>query len=100
MLAITSRNKDTRTFRYGSNQLRYSLIHVLITFAVLLFLNIYCAQMCYRLFYQTKEVSMDEKAQVVASAVAEQGVLNPDTAAAAVLLNISTGNSLPAMATD
>lgn len=61
------------------------MIHVLITFAVMLFLNIYCANMSYRLFYQTKETSMGEKVQVVASAVAEQSVLNPDTAAAAVI---------------
>ena len=84
-MAITSKNKKRKPYRYGSNQFRYSILHVLITFAVMLFLNVYCANMCYRLFYQTKEASMDEKAQVVASAVAEQGVLNPDTAAAAVL---------------
>ena len=84
-MAITSRNKERKPIRYGSNQFRYSIFHVLITFAVMLFLNIYCANMSYRLFYQTKETSMDEKVQVVASAVAEQGVLNSDTAAAAVI---------------
>ena len=83
-MAIISRNKEGGTLRYGTNQFRYSMIHVLITFAVLLFLNIYCNNMSYRLFYQTKEASMDEKAQVAASAVAEQRVLNTDTAAAAV----------------
>ena len=84
-MAITSKNKERKPIRYGSNQFRYSIFHVLITFAVMLFLNIYCANMSYRLFYQTKETSMDEKVQVVASAVAEQGVLNSDTAAAAVI---------------
>ena len=84
-MVITSRNKKGGTLRYGSNQFRYSIIHVLITFAVMLFLNVYCANMSYRLFYQTKQDSMDEKAQVVASAVAEQGVLNADNAAEAVI---------------
>lgn len=83
-MAIISENKNSGTFRYGSNQLRYSFIHVLITFAVLLFLNLYCSYMSHKLFYQTKEVSMQEKAQVVASNVGEQSVLNRDTAAAAV----------------
>ena len=83
MLAITSRNKERANLRYGSNQFRYSIFHVLITFAVLLFLNVYCANMSYRLFYQTKQASMGEKAQVVAATVAEQGVLNEDTAATA-----------------
>lgn len=81
---ITSRNKDGGPLRYGSNQLRYSMIHVLITFAVLMFLNLYCSYMSHRLFYLTKEVSMQEKTQMVASQVAEQSVLNSDTAAAAV----------------
>ena len=83
-MAITLRNKEGGAIRHGTYQLRYSLIHVLVTFAVLVFLNLYCSYMSYRLFYQTKEVSMQEKAQVVASAVAEQSVLNADTAAAAV----------------
>ena len=60
------------------------MFHVLITFAVLCFLNLYCARMSHQLFYQTKEVSMQEKLQVVASSVVEQSVLNADTALAAV----------------
>ena len=56
------------------------MIHVLITFAVLVFLNLYCAYMSYRLFYETKEISMQEKVQVVASTLADQRVLNADTA--------------------
>ena len=47
---------------------------------MLFFLNLYCTAMSHRLFYQTKEIAMREKAQMVASAVAEQNVLNPDTA--------------------
>ena len=60
------------------------MIHVLMTFAVLFFLNLYCTSMSHKLFYQTKEVSMKEKVQMVASIVGEQSVLNRDTAAAAV----------------
>ena len=51
---------------------------------MLFFLNLYCTAMSHRLFYQTKEIAMREKAQMVASAVAEQNVLNPDTARAAM----------------
>ena len=60
------------------------MFHVLITFAVLCFLNLYCARISHKLFYQTKEVSMQEKLQVVAASVADQSVLNADTALAAV----------------
>ena len=80
---IISRNNSGERLRYGSNQMRYSLIHVLITFCVLMVLNLYCSHMSHKLFYQTKEASMKEKAQVVASTVAEQSVLNAETAAAA-----------------
>ena len=51
---------------------------------MLFFLNLYCTAMSHRLFFQPKEIAMREKAQMVASAVAEQNVLNPDTARAAM----------------
>ncbi len=84
MLAITSKNKAYRTLPYGTNQFRYSIIHVLVTVVVLLAMNVYCNSTCYRLFYQTKKASMEEKAQVAASTIAEQRVLNVTTASAAV----------------
>lgn len=60
------------------------MFHVLITFAVLCFLNLYSARMSHKLFYQPKEIAMQEKIQTVAGNVVEQSVLNPDTALAAV----------------
>ncbi len=83
-MVIISKNKRSGRIRYGSNQFRYSSIHVAITFVVMVFLNLYSSDMCHRLFYQTKELAMQEKTQLVASTVAEQNVLNADTAQAAV----------------
>lgn len=87
-MAIISRNNEQtetdKVLRYSSSLARYSVFFLLITCAVLVFLNVYSASMSYRLFYQTKQSSMGEKAQMVSAAVAEQTVLNADTAAAAV----------------
>lgn len=54
---------------------------MLITFLVLLFLNVYCSSSSQQLFDKSKETSMKEKAQIVASAISEEDVLNADTAA-------------------
>ena len=47
--------------RYTNSQLRYALIYVLITFGVLLFLNIYCSKINQDLFCKNKESAMVEK---------------------------------------
>ncbi len=57
---------------------------MLITFLVLVFLNIYCSFSSQKLFDKSKETSMKEKAQLVASAVAEEDILNSDTAAGVI----------------
>lgn len=56
----------------------------MITFLVLLFLNIYTSKVNQRLFYESKEVAMLEKAQLAAAAIADLEVLNPAAAASAV----------------
>lgn len=60
------------------------MIYVLITFVVLLFLNIYCSDSSQTLFYQSKQASMEDKAQLVAAAIGEQEVVNSDTVAAVI----------------
>ena len=60
------------------------MIYVFITFAVLLFLNVYCSGASQKLFYQSKEVSMLEKCQLAATEIAGLEVLNPTSAASAV----------------
>ena len=56
------------------------MIHVLITLLVLVILNIYSSESAQQLFYQSKEVSMKEKTQLVASAISQEDVLNASTA--------------------
>ena len=56
----------------------------MITFLVLLFLNIYTSKVNQRLFYESKEVAMLDKAQLAAAAIADLEVLNPGTAASVI----------------
>ena len=79
-MAIISKNKEPKFFRYGSNLFRFGMIHVLITFLVLVFLNIYCSNSAQQLFYRSKEVSMQEKAQLVASAISQEDLLSASSA--------------------
>ena len=77
-MVITSRNKSG-DIRLKSNQFRYGMIYVLITLAVLIFLNIYCSKTSQKLFYQSKQTSMQEKVQLVAASIADQDILSPQS---------------------
>ncbi len=82
-MAITSKNN--RVFpRHGNTQFRYSVIYVLITFLVLLFLNIYTSRTSQKLFYQSKEASMVEKCLMVASDVEQLDAWNYSTISEAI----------------
>ncbi len=83
-MAIISENDRIKTRRYGNTQLRYALIYVCITFAVLLFLNIYTSGTSQKLFYQNKQTSMIEKCLLASSEIANLEVLNPSSATQAV----------------
>ena len=80
MAIISVKKKSDR--RYRRSQIQYAIIYVVITFAVLAFLNIYCSAASQKLFYQGKESSMIEKAQLAATEVASLEVLNPTNASA------------------
>ena len=82
---ITSRN-NKRALRYGSNQLRFAAIFILLTVTVMLFLNVYCSRTSQKLFYRSKHTAMMDKILMVSSAVGDQEVLNPDTARSAIEL--------------
>lgn len=82
-MAITSASKP-KTVRYVGTQFRYALLYVIITFAVLLFLNVYCSNMSQELFYKSKEASMIEKCQLTAAEISALEVINPTTTAGAV----------------
>ena len=84
MLAITSENKPRVPIQYKSSQFRYALTYAVITFFVLLFLNIYSSEVSQKLFYNSKETSMIEKCQLAADEIASLEVINSSTVAGAV----------------
>lgn len=55
------------------------MTYVVITFVVLLILNIYCANISHMLFYQSKETAMIEKCQLASDEIATLEVLNSAT---------------------
>ncbi len=79
MLAIISVNNPLRRQSYGITQFRYALVYILITFVVLVFLNIYTASTSQALFYQNKESAMIEKCLLTASKIANLDILNAST---------------------
>ena len=84
MLAITSRNNAQPTGNYTNSQLRYALIYVLITFAVLLFLNIYTFKLNQQGFYNSKESAMMEKCQLAATEIGDLEVINGTTVSSSI----------------
>ncbi len=83
-MAITSESKPKRLSQYKSTHFRYALTYVLITFFVLLFLNIYSFQASQALFYKNKETSMIERCHLAAAEIADLEVLNNTTVTGAV----------------
>ena len=55
------------------------MTYVVVTFIVLLILNIYCSSVSQMVFYQSKEASMIEKCQLASDEIATAEVLNPST---------------------
>ena len=82
-MAIISESKNRALRKYRNTQLRYAIVYVVITFVVLLFLNIYCSNTSQNLFYRSKEKALVEKCLIAASDIANLDVLNTTTAAAA-----------------
>lgn len=70
--------------RYGSAQFRYAVIYVLITFVVLLFLNIYCSRTSHEILYKGKETAMVERCLLIASDISDFEVLNTDNIGAVI----------------
>ena len=76
IISVTKRN----AFRgYGNTQFRYAMTYVVITFVVLLFLNIYCSKISQRVFFVGKESSMLEKCLLASDEIAKLDVLNTST---------------------
>ena len=83
-MAITSKNRPGKLIQYKSTHFRYALTYVVLTFAVLLFLNIYSSRISQKVFYNSKEASMIERCQLAATQIAELDVLNQNTISDAV----------------
>lgn len=69
---------------YGSTQFRYAMTYVVITFVVLLFLNVYCSITCQKAFFESKKSAMTEKCLLAADEIAMLDILNPTTVTAVV----------------
>ncbi|MBQ7129475.1 MAG: HAMP domain-containing protein [Oscillospiraceae bacterium] len=78
-MVIISEPKKKSFRGYGNTQFLYAMTYVVITFVVLLILNIYCSSVSQMLFYQSKEASMIEKCQLASDEIATAEVLNPST---------------------
>ena len=83
-MAIISKNESPIQNRYTNSQLRYALVYVVITFLVLLLLNLYCSEISQTLFNKSKETSMIEKCQLAADEIAGLEVINSSTVTGAV----------------
>ena len=78
-MVITSASDQKKNRRYGSIQLRYAMTYVVITFVVLLFLNIYCSEISQMVFYGNKQSSMLEKAQLAAKELESLEIMTANT---------------------
>ena len=64
--------------------MRYAMVYIVLTFFVLLFLNIYCTKTSQEVFYRSKHTAMMDKILLISATVGELEVLNTDTASAAI----------------
>ena len=83
-MVIISESKKTAHSGYGKTQYRYAMTYVVITFIVLVILNIYCSITCQQLFYQSKRESMIEKCLLVSDEIAALDVLSNTSIATVV----------------
>lgn len=83
-MVIISANSNTAYRGYSKTQYRYAMTYVVITFIVLVILNIYCSITCQQLFYQSKRESMIEKCLLVSDEIATLDVLNSTSIASIV----------------
>ena len=64
--------------------MRYAMTYVIITFFVLLVLNVYCSKGSQKLFYQSKQASMIEKCQLASDEIGALEVINNSTVSAVI----------------
>ena len=82
-MVIISASKSNPS-RYASSHFHYAITNIVITLAVLIFLNIYSTGTSQAMIYQNKESAMLSKCQITATEIAAVEVLNPATVSNAV----------------
>jgi signal transduction histidine kinase len=75
------------------------MTYVIITLVVLAFLNVYCSHSCQRLFYQSKETSMTDKAQLAASQLEKAETLSAESVISTIQ-KINTLKTVQTIVTD
>ena len=98
-MVITSESNRKVYSGYTNSQFRYAAVYVVITFAVLLVLNLYCANASKTMFYQGKEVAMKEKCLLAVDEIVTLEVMNAATVDAA-LSNLESLTVTRTMVTD
>lgn len=78
-MAIISSKKVDKKIRYKSTHFRYALTYIVITFAVLLFLNIYTARTNQAFFYSNKEAWMTERCNLASKEISQLQIVNRTT---------------------
>ena len=76
-MVITSASEKTNR-RYANSHLQYGLTYAVITFVVLLLLNIYCTQTTQQIFSKSKESTMLDRCRTASLALSELDVLNSE----------------------
>ncbi len=75
-MVITSASKKTKFHAFSSGQIRYATTYVAVTMIVLVFLNLYCAQINEQLFCQNKKTTLTEKANLIVAELSASEQVN------------------------
>ncbi len=77
-MVITSKN-NTELHHYGNTQIRLSLVYILMTLLVLMFLNFYCSRTCREAIFRSKEEALLDKCLIAAKEIAQLKTMSEDT---------------------
>lgn len=83
-MAITSKNNANDLIQYKSSHFRYAVTYIVITLAVLLFLNIYSSKSNQALFYNNKQTAMLERCFLAATEISDLQIINRNTVSEAL----------------
>ena len=83
-MVITSVNRPRILDQLKNTHFRYAITYIVITFVVLLFLNIYSSEISQDLFFYSKETSMIEKCQLAAAEISAEEVVSSSSVKAVV----------------